>query len=672
MKKGICKFFSMLIAALLSVSMLVMPAAAEGQAIDSASLNRLNVMLVIDGSGSLVSRNGATDPQGLRYDAIELFMALLTNEGNNVGAIVFDTDFLLESDPGKISGKADKQALTGQIRSAGTRADTDIGSALLAAVEKLQVKTQQNGMDSVVVLFSDGRTDLGNNEEAYKESIENKALAITKAQEAHIPVYSICLAATSVADPDELKEISDRTSGQFVAVSSAEDLTKAFETFYGLIFSSSCENTVTDQFSQDGTVEYRFNVPSYGAEEVNIILDTNDVREIELTAPSGIMSEPEIEDCSMDGGNYRIVKLTDPEKGSWNLRLKGTPNSGVTINVLYNIDSTAVLSAEEGRSDYTAGEPISLRLNLKQSGQMVTDASVTEEYKAVLCITNLSTGEQRTEAMTPTGDGAFGYTLDGKDYTSYRMDAVLSNGNLEIPSNEIRINIGNSAPVADPAEKTEKVIVTPITGRQKTYDLSTYFKDAQDEMLTYHVESSQLVADTVQIEGTKLTVHTSRSHSGDLIISAADSQGATGSMTIHFKVTNLSMPIFIAIVVGLLVLLIVLIMGWYLSRPVFKNMLYVANVNSDPDQLCRSHASFRGKLKLRSFMVGGCGFNPDKCYFEPARGGRLEFHMPKGQKAYINGMPQTVVSLFVGSTVEIYADEEQTRGIRVTVRMNGM
>lgn len=347
--------------------LLCQPALATAQAISNQDLERFNVMLVIDGSGSLVYGSDATDANGLRYDALDLFLALLTNSGNQVGAIVFDDDaqnYLLNTGLQPVSGKPDKLALSEQIRNAGTRNDTDIGSALLTAVETLNAQSAQNGMESVIILFSDGRTDLGDNEEAYNTSLENKETAITTAQAAGIPVYSICLNATPVADPAELQEISTRTSGDFVSVSSPEDLTGAFESFYNLIFATSSSERVTSTFPADGTLRFDIDVPTYGAEEVNIILDTDGVGQVQLNAPSGPLTAAEVEDFTMSGGDYDVIKLVDPEVGRWNLTLSGVPQDNVTINVIYNIDSTAVLSTADGNTDYGAGDTVTLQAQL--------------------------------------------------------------------------------------------------------------------------------------------------------------------------------------------------------------------------------------------------------------------------------------------------------------------
>lgn len=144
-KKLVCML--MMAALLLSAAITyAQPASADN--LNADEVNRFNVILVIDGSGSLVSGSSATDKSGLRYDAINLFLALLTNDGNQVGAIVFDDDsnnYLLNTGLTPVSGKGDKVSLGEKIRSAGTRNDTDIGSALLSAVSILEASGSQDG-----------------------------------------------------------------------------------------------------------------------------------------------------------------------------------------------------------------------------------------------------------------------------------------------------------------------------------------------------------------------------------------------------------------------------------------------------------------------------------------------------------------------------------------------
>ena len=653
--------------------LLCQPALATAQAISNQDLERFNVMLVIDGSGSLVYGSDATDANGLRYDALDLFLALLTNSGNQVGAIVFDDDaqnYLLNTGLQPVSGKPDKLALSEQIRNAGTRNDTDIGSALLTAVETLNAQSAQNGMESVIILFSDGRTDLGDNEEAYNTSLENKETAITTAQAAGIPVYSICLNATPVADPAELQEISTRTSGDFVSVSSPEDLTGAFESFYNLIFATSSSERVTSTFPADGTLRFDIDVPTYGAEEVNIILDTDGVGQVQLNAPSGPLTAAEVEDFTMSGGDYDVIKLVDPEVGRWNLTLSGVPQDNVTINVIYNIDSTAVLSTADGNTDYGAGDTVTLQAQLYQGGAPITDSSVTSEYTVSLSLTNMADGSVETVDMVPGSNGQFTYNFLEEDFNSYEIQADFKYSNLDILSNPVHLNFGNTAPVVPDDQKLieESVIVTPVTGRERTFDLSSYFSDTQGDSLTYSISSSQLVDDTASLDGSVLTVNTAKSRSGDLVLRAADPQGAYSEMTIRFKVTNLTPAIFGLIVAAIVAALIVAGLSIYrATHRLFRGTLSVSNVNASMSGATpRSHASFRGKLKLSYFVVGSCGMDANKCCFVALPGRRLEFRSPK--PVYYNGIAKTNIMILPGIT-ELYADENRTQGICINMRM---
>lgn len=653
--------------------LLCQPALATAQAISNQDLERFNVMLVIDGSGSLVYGSDATDANGLRYDALDLFLALLTNSGNQVGAIVFDDDaqnYLLNTGLQPVSGKPDKLALSEQIRNAGTRNDTDIGSALLTAVETLNAQSAQNGMESVIILFSDGRTDLGDNEEAYNTSLENKETAITTAQAAGIPVYSICLNATPVADPAELQEISTRTSGDFVSVSSPEDLTGAFESFYNLIFATSSSERVTSTFPADGTLRFDIDVPTYGAEEVNIILDTDGVGQVQLNAPSGPLTAAEVEDFTMSGGDYDVIKLVDPEVGRWNLTLSGVPQDNVTINVIYNIDSTAVLSTADGNTDYGAGDTVTLQAQLYQGGAPISDSSVTSEYTVSLVLTNMADGSVETVDMVPGSNGQFTYDFLEENFNSYEVKADFHYSNLTIPSNVVHLNFGNTAPVVPDDQKLieESVIVTPVTGRERTFDLSNYFSDTQGDSLTYSISSSQLVDDTASLDGSVLTVNTAKSRSGDLVLRAADPQGAYSEMTIRFKVTNLTPAIFGLIVAAIVAALIVAGLSIYrATHRLFRGTLSVSNVNASMSGATpRSHASFRGKVKLSYFVVGSCGMDANKCCFVALPGRRLEFRSPK--PVYYNGIAKTNIMILPGIT-ELYADENRTQGICINMRM---
>lgn len=640
-------------------------------------IQKFNVALVLDGSGSLVSNSNGTDNDGLRYEAIQLFLALLSDQGNEVSAIVFDDDsenYLLNTDVEQVSGKEEKLDLSQKIKDAGTGGDTDIGSALLTAVERLEAVNNDN--ESIIILFSDGRTDLGGDEKAYEQSLVNKDKAITKAQEDDIPIYSICLAASSVADPEELQEISERTNGSSVTIDSPDKISQAFEQFYRLIFATSTTEAENAKFPESGILNEKIEIPSYGAEEINVILNSKSPDDVyvQAQAPSKAYTEKDLDANTIVAGNYKVVKVVKPEKGTWEFQIQGVPGNEVVLNVLYNVDVSAQLSTQGDVADLNSGDALTLQASLYKDENKIQDAAGISEYTGTLEITDLSTGKVvKSLPMEADADG-FTCELEALPEGSYSFQAVLSCEGITVKTNVITAGWDNKAPGFANESKNKikdgvkiiKKIVTPLTGRKYKATLSNFFADDQSDGLTYSIVNSQLVDGTVQLEGDKLTVNTAKSRSGDLVVRATDNQGAYRDLTLRFKVTNLTLAVFLLILAGIVIAAVLSFLGWRANRPLFNGQMIVSS--AAPGSAALPRGSFRGKLSLQKFPVPGCGFDVKKCYFQTCRGGRLEFHAPGS--FYINGIPYTKkCTLMPGQTV-IYSDENQTSGIRVQIKMN--
>lgn len=672
MKRGVSILSRMIAVAMLVVAITASAALAAVknttvQQFSNGKLTQFDIVLVIDGSGSLVYEDTATDPNGLRYDAINLFLALLTNEGNDVGAIVFDdksNPFILNTGLGGVSGKDQKIALSDQIRQAGTGNDTDIGSALLEAVTQLSNST--SGKKPVVILMSDGRTDLGSNADALKRSLANKEDAIVMAQDNHIPVFTLCLNASPVADPSELKEIADRTGGVPIEVNKAEDLADAFKQFYTLIFATSNSQIVEDTFPDNGKLEYDFNVPFYGAREVNIIVNSHGVSGEEITSPTKTWSQSEIADSMMVGGIYRIIKLVEPEAGTWHLSLNGHAGDKSMINVIYNVSTDAILETTDGNTEYATGSTATLHAVLAQEGIVIADPNVTREYKAELKLKNESTGDESTVSMTPDNNGGFVADLTPADYATYTVSARVWCESIELMTNELQISFGNTAPVltaegaAGPLYK--QTVILPFIGKNKSVDVSAFFRDDQDPTLTYSLTSSTLVQDTATLNGSSLDVDTAHSKSGDVIVRATDSQGAYVECPIRFKVTNLTVPLIIIILLGILTAAIVAFVIYQLAKPKFRGNFKVSSLATGAGL---PGGDFKGKVKLKKYVVGMTGLPVDEMFLVAGPRSSLELQSKK-KPFYINGRLTTSCRLMLGDN-EIYANEDMNGGINIEI-----
>ena len=638
-------------------------------ALGASDQTHFNVGLVIDGSGSLNS----TDPQGVRYGAMDLFLALLTDGGNQVDTLIFNDNasgYPLHTGLLDLRGRSAKLSLSQEIKNAPVDGDTDIGTSLLDMVQGLKTARGQNGLPGVVILFSDGRTDLGKDEKAYKKSLENKEEAIVAAQDAGIPIYTICLNASQVADPAELQEIAQRTSGDFLEVSRPEDLERAFESFYKLIFSTSGVELLEENYDQDGTFEYVFEVPRFGAEEVNIILDSKGVGSTQIFTPQGEMTQEEITDATMTAGNYQVIKLVSPQQGTWRLFLRGTPQDKLTVNILYSVNIEARLEAGS-LEDLVVGTPLELKAYVMRDGLPIQDEALAGEYKAAVHIKEVATGTEESYEMTPQGGGMFGFSYTPRKIGSYTLEAEFSSPAITVVSDSLQINAGNTAPAligeAAAGEIEKKVTVTPFGGHKTEFNLSEYFEDMQDgKSLTYSIASSQLVKDSAQIQGDKLSINTRKSKSGNVEVMATDKDGGFTLLKVHMRVTNLEYIIDGTTIVLLLAGIIALFMALFAYyHRLFKGQIRVRNIDGN-EGLNRPMVGFRGRKRLFDFMVGECGFDQKKTYFFAKGGNRLVFK--SNQKFYdrYSSTPKSEANVSVGSFI-FYADAEHTRGIEVKV-----
>ena len=141
-KKTIALILAFVFSAMLAVAM---PVSVLAEA-TSVAANRYNVVLVIDKSGSLRDGNGSgTDPEGLRFDAMKLFLGLLTETGNHVGVVAFDDEIRFDSGLRIVDSLDEKKELVSAVEALGTSYDTDIGGAVLRAAELLHGMREENG-----------------------------------------------------------------------------------------------------------------------------------------------------------------------------------------------------------------------------------------------------------------------------------------------------------------------------------------------------------------------------------------------------------------------------------------------------------------------------------------------------------------------------------------------
>ena len=126
----------------------------------------INIVFVVDCSNSM----NFNDKQNLSGELIKLFTDSAFSN-TNVGLVLYD-DTILQSVPlGSVSDKTTVENIQQKVQSMIRKGNTDIGLALKEAVDLLPEGEQQQ---NVIILFSDGETDLKPNKNNQKNLKKKK------------------------------------------------------------------------------------------------------------------------------------------------------------------------------------------------------------------------------------------------------------------------------------------------------------------------------------------------------------------------------------------------------------------------------------------------------------------------------------------------------------------
>ena len=502
--------------------------------------NRYNVMLVVDKSGSLRDIDGVgTDPDGLRFDALRLFLGLLTEKGNNVGLIAFDEAIRFDSGLQSISSMADKEALVEAVEALGTSYDTDIGSAVLRASEMLSGMRESNGLPCVIMLLTDGMTDFAPDKpvQILKErssAAAQKALEI--AQREGITIHGLLLNVDgrSINGEEEVRYFTDGTRGQLETVSSPEDLTAAFARFYSIINHTEYDGTHRIVFPAQGEVEASFPVPGFGAEEVNIVIecDRGSVRpeDICVIAPDG--QEYGIEGHILETSRFLLLKIPEPQAGEWGITLKGNPGDTVDVCMIYNA-SMSVSLISEADNVFEVLKPLCLKAFVSD-----TDGNVTgERLKNIVCtlaVTDLSTGATTTYPMTAE-DGHYSCILTFDQGGEYELKAIVDLHDFEVLSNVLAADIAVPSPTATHDAVSDFTELGSLHDNLWELPLDGLFEDPKGGAFSYTL--SNTLGGAAEIEDGILRVDLQKlGENASFSVLATDSYGLSVALPIDFVV----------------------------------------------------------------------------------------------------------------------------------------
>lgn len=672
MRKAIFRCISAVLIVLMLVSVCVTYASAKQQ----ATSNRFNVVFAIDSSGSMSD----TDPDKLRFDATELFLGLLANDGNYVGGLVFNNGVVEKSDIAGIKGMSDKEKVQGIMKGAKIVGGTDIGLALQESVKMIEEKGNK-ALPSAIILLSDGNTDLAS-EELYKESNIAKASAIQKARNNDYKVYSVCLNVDGSADKKELSQISNATSGECFEIKNSSDLNNIFAKFYNLIYSTSTTKIDDSEIPKNGKIHQVFNVPSTGVEEVNIIVSSSQpISNMTLKKPDGtVMSADEVKKITSSSRAFTITKLVEPEGGAWEINATGKAGDKVKIEMVCNDRLSLNLQCDKA-DGLKKGDKVQVKGYLLDNNETVSDKAAYKDYKAVLCVTKQTSADSNQEGEPDkyemNADGAsYTYTLPLDEYATYILYMEADGDGISKSTKEDRIvlNVGNTAPVVNEEKIEQHFWLLPFTQNSGDIDLSTAVTDAEDKNLTYTVKSSSFLDTSYEIDNATLKMKDFDLPEGSFTIKAADSMGASAEFEV--AVTTTDVGILTLIILGAIILIVLAVIGvvtYILLNKRFMGDCYASSYNYETGEYSEEVkcSMNRGRIKLTSFGLSVPGLDLRKCYFQAT--GKDYVYFCSNKPVYGDGMKAKKIRVD-GRQITISKDSSAQCGIKVrfdSMKSNG-
>ena len=590
MKKLAMRLLVLLMVMSTMLTTLLPPMQAQAAEV-SSDAKRFNIMLVIDGSGSLeAQKKDNTDPSGMRFELIGDLFGILEDDGHCIGAIVFSGNETADtSDEGMLSGikldtglwslddrgpgNADvKDYLEREIKGVNVTGSnikaTDVGTALLYAEEQLEAKCAENGLPGLIFLFTDGETEFpsvygdtyGDNRTAI--SLQNRNEATSTMATNGTRLFGVFLNKGGRSDSTEVADIVCSANGinvnspefdysyvEITDANSAHKAVNAFLKFLGYIHDDDFIE-LYDDFTD------KFTIPGVGVEEMNIRLyspsgESLPNLKVTITQPDGttISGVP-----LRSSRTYRVYKLVDPMPGEWTLEI--TVPKGNTVGYVYS----PVVSLQVDALTQTTPDAAQLHVNmdgqftalLTKNGTVLTDSASYRGYDCTLKLTNLGTGKEASYPIAPNAAGQFIQTLPLDTYGTFEAQVVFTCEKIVVASPVVQLDLRNRDPISVGTEK-KNILYGLFQSRDTVLDMTQYITDPEDGTnLTYTVTGGTCNAAAAAVQGTDLVITNKSIGDGELTITATDSQGGTAQLQLIINSQSATMK-YLLILLGILV-----------------------------------------------------------------------------------------------------------------------
>ena len=441
MKKSV---LFVLVAAVL-LSLFALTVAADNQTGES-----YEIALLVDVSGSMsYNQNGTpggADPDKISIQAAKAFAYYYPYQAKNfkLSLIPYSTETVTavqSVDVMSESGMRDYQEALDAIAATPAKGkykdltcwweDTDIGKALVKAKEVLSASAAEN---KAVLLFTDGKIDLGDNDAAEALSVKNSTDTAAFFAENTTPIYAVGLG--NGVDSAFLKNLADTTGGEFLACKSANELVGFFQNIYAYLVGGKVINGETIQTEANVESKHEVNIYGQAISEANLVLfSTSKITSYTVKNPNGVViaelkadgTENVVSGCVVNRNDFTVnIKLVNPSDGNWSISFMSATAGTVQIGEIYLYN---LKIADDKGEKLTVGDTVKFNPVLYNAD---TDNRITTQaiYESSTCTVTISKSGVNEVHTAELNEAKTGYTLSkkfdspGESYLSHRKRPV--------------------------------------------------------------------------------------------------------------------------------------------------------------------------------------------------------------------------------------------------------
>ncbi|MDR1548594.1 MAG: VWA domain-containing protein [Hungatella sp.] len=482
---------------------------ASGEEIASGK-NGLDVMFVMDYSGSM----SANDPDHTAIGMVKAFIDTVHSADIRIGFVAYNDQIVSSAAPVSVRTQEERDSLKALMDSAGYSGNTDIGLGLNYAYG---LTGQENGRKCMIVLISDGETDLKGSRAGRTREISDQDLrnTVEASRSRNIPLYTVAFGKYD-GSKEILKEISSQTGGQNYTVEKPETL---IDVLYGIFHDNMAYRIqeIAGGIYGEGSQSLRIKLDDSHLDEMDVLM----ISPQQIGDTTVVYGEQQIKPVNLV--HYSVAKVSDIKRdiSEMTIQTNTRKNQELKIYLISYRDLTPVMEIE---TTVARNNPLSYKIYFKdKSGSVIKDEAFYSNFTPkVVVYPDGQSDSSRRDIETAVKEGILAGEMVFPQSGTYYIEARLDDRMESCIFNTARIQVINTPPAG---ELPKNVHYNPLT-REKQLVLNDYFTDSDGDGIFYTLEQEAGDLAEVGLNNGILTIKPLKAGSRNLILKISDGEAA--------------------------------------------------------------------------------------------------------------------------------------------------